>query len=213
LDPDLSVFAGHVSRDVIAAWPGWGGIRNTWLRDPRLDAKWRPVPDRFIGLPFGRLRPIPPGSQIEIFVDPLAPAIELREYEASSGQVSAREALIERVRDIARPALVQDDSVRSLQEPGYGLISELVWELLSDDRDAALLADAPVCVSDILLSAGLESHREWFGRPGSSWWRIDHHAAAWRLVDAEDVEAIPWDEWDGRFPRRNHGSVFDEEWT
>jgi hypothetical protein len=52
----------------------------------------------------------------------------------------------------------------------------------------------------MLRRCGLETHREFVGRRGTLWSRVDAQARVWDLMDAEDAET-PWEAWDGRFDR------------
>jgi hypothetical protein len=202
VDPDFSLIAQLIEDGTLAAWPRWGGIRVVWVRDASLDSRRRPVPDRFLSLPIGALDGHDAGSRLVLRVHADAAFLELEgpsvAWESSPASIGTiREVAGERLRDHF------PDRVPYLwREPAYERVDSFLFEALG--RMPELLGRGAEPVGSLLRHAGLESHRDLVGVPGTLWARIDDRSAIWTNLDAEDTEELPFDaveDDDGNEPR------------
>jgi hypothetical protein len=198
VDPDFSVVGDLVQHGIVQAWPGWGAMRLVWLRDATLDARYRPAPDRFLSLPIGAFDHIPRGSMAYLSIDKEVPVLVMRAMQPVNEPSPETVRLF---REVASQRLRDDSpSVRDRWSvPAFTRIDDLVFEALG--RDSQALSRATTPIGEILREGALETYREFVGRPKTLWSRVDPQAAVWQLIDAEDVDALPWDDWDGRYPR------------
>jgi hypothetical protein len=202
IDPDFTVLGDLVEHGILQAWPGWGGVRVVWLRDSSLDARYRPMPERFLSLPFGALDDFAAGSSIVVSVDHEVPILELRLLKE---HVDSDDSVIQLFREVVGPRLRSRNELSHdrWSTPPHGGIADVVFEALG--RQPNLLARAGTPVGAMLARCGLETHREFFGRRGTLWARVDADSHVWDLIDAADAETPEWDDWDGRFPPRIDG--------
>jgi hypothetical protein len=198
VDPDFTVLGDLVRHGIVQAWPGWGALRLVWLRDATLDARYRPAPERFLSLPIGAFDHIPPGSMAYLSIDKEVPVLVMHAMQPVKEPSPETVRLF---REVASQRLRDDfPSVRDRWSvPAFARIDDLVFEALG--RDSQALSRATTPIGEILREGALETYREFTGRPKTLWSRVDPQAAVWQLIDAEDVDALPWDDWDGRYPR------------
>jgi hypothetical protein len=191
VDPDFSLIAQLIEDGTLAAWPRWGGIRVVWVRDASLDSRRRPVPDRFLSLPIGALDAHDAGSRLVLRVHADAAFLEL---EAPSVAWETNPASIVTVRDAAADRLRDDFPDRvpyRWREPAYERIDSLLFESLG--RAPELLGRGSEPVGSLLRRAGLETHRNLVGLPGTLWVRIDDRSDIWNSIDVVDDEEPPFD--------------------
>lgn len=191
VDPDFTLIAHLVEECTISAWHRWGGIRVVWVRDTSLDARGRPVPDRFLSLPIGALDGHAAGSRLVLRVHADATFLEL---EGPSVEWDIRPGSIATIREVAGDRIRDDFPDRfhdRWREPPYERIDAFLFEALG--RSPGLLGRGTEPVGSLLRHAGLEPHRDLVGLPGTLWARVDDRSAIWAGLDAEETEEVPFD--------------------